>query len=96
MKGKILKIFLIIFVIFIGFSFYMSPSLGGLISGGKEEPDKIVEKLKFDDSRNSDYQIEYKRQSDEPDLIKLRTDFGLDTIVKNTKSDFEKVLLIQS
>jgi len=96
MKIKILKILLIVLVIFIGFSFYMSPSLGGLISGGKEEHDKVVEKLEFTDNRNSNYQIEYKKYSDEPDLIKLRTDFKLDTIVKNATSDFDKVLLVQS
>ena len=96
MKRRILKILLIIVVIFIGFSFYMSPSLGGLISGGKEEHDKNVEKLEFTNNRNPKYQIEYKKSSDEPDLIKLRTDFKLDTIVKNVKSDFEKVLKIQS
>jgi hypothetical protein len=96
MKRKILKIILTFFTIFIGFTFYMSPSFGGLISGGKEEHDKNVEKLEFTDNRNSNYQIEYKKYSNEPDLIKLRTDFKLDTIVKNAKSDFEKVLLVQS
>jgi hypothetical protein len=74
----------------------MSPSFGGLISGGKEEHEKSVEKLEFTNDRNSDYQIEYKKYSDEPDLIKLRTDFKLYTIVEKAKSDFEKVLLIQS
>lgn len=96
MKRKILKISLIIVVVFIGFTFYMSPSFGGLISGGKEEHEKSVEKLEFTNDRNSDYQIEYKKYSDEPDLIKLRTDFKLYTIVEKAKSDFEKVLLIQS
>ncbi len=96
MKRKILKTLLIIIVIFIGFTFYMSPSFGGLIYGGKEEHDKNVEKLEFTNDRNFNYQIEYKTYSDEPDLIKLKTDFKLDTIVKNAKSDFEKVLLIQS
>jgi len=96
MKRKIIKILLIIFLVFIGFSFYMSPSFGGLIPGGKETPDKVVEKLEFDRNRNSDYQIEYKVHSTKPDLLKLRMDFKLDTIVQSAKSDFEKVLLIQS
>ena len=96
MKRKTLKIILFIFILFIGFSFYMSPSLGGLIKGGKEEPDRIVEKLEFETNRNQEYQIEYKTFSDNPELIKLRTDFKLDSIVKNTTSDFEKVLKIQS
>jgi hypothetical protein len=96
MKRKILKISLIITMVFIGFTFYMSPSFGGLISGGKEEHEKSVEKLEFTTNRNSNYQIEYKKYSDVPDLKKLRTDFKLDTIVKKAESDFEKVLLIQS
>ncbi len=96
MKRKILKITLSIIVCFIGFVLYMSPSFGGLFPGGKEIPDKTVEKLEFDSIRNPEYQIEYKTHNDEPDLIKLRNDFQLDTIVKYATSDFEKVLLIQS
>lgn len=96
MKLKILKIVLIVFVLFTGFSLYMSPSLGGLIKGGKDKPDKIVEKLEFENTRNRDFQIEYKTHSESPDLIKLKVEFKLDTIVQNATSDFEKVLKIQS
>lgn len=74
----------------------MSPSFGGLISGGKEEPERVIEKLEFESTRNSDFQIVYKNHSNEPDLIKLRVDFKLDSIIKNAKSDFEKVKQIQS
>tara|TARA_R110000751_G_scaffold252930_1_gene352545 strand:- start:429 stop:1319 length:891 start_codon:yes stop_codon:yes gene_type:complete len=96
MKRKILKIALLVFVLFTGFSFYMSPSLGGLIKGGKDEPDKTVEKLEFENTRNQDFQIKYQTFVENPDLTKLRTDFKLDTLIQNATSDFEKVLKIQS
>ena len=96
MKRKILKVVLIIFALFTAFSFYMSPSLGGLIKSDKDKPDKIVEKLEFENTRNTDFQIEYRNLSENSDLIKLKTDFRLDTIIQDAKSDFEKVLKVQS
>jgi len=96
MKGKVLKIVLVLLIFFISFGFYMSPSLGGLIKGGKDKPDKIVEQLKFENIRNQNFQIEYKTFIEKPDLVKLRTDFKLDLIVQDVQSDFEKVLKVQS
>ena len=84
------------FILFLGFSLYMSPSLGGLIEGGKEKHDRIVEKLDFEKTRNPEFQIEYRTSAENPDLVKLKTDFKLDTLINDTISDFEKVLKIQS
>lgn len=66
MKRKILKTVLLAFILFAGFSLYMSPSLGGLIQGGKDEPEKIVEKLKFENTRNLDLQINYQTFTEIP------------------------------
>jgi len=96
MKLKILKSLLIFLVFIIGFIFYMSPSFGGLIKGGKDKPDKFVEQLEFEKKRNNNFQIEYQALSENPDLIKLRTDFKLDLLVQDAQSDFEKILKIQS
>lgn len=96
MIKKILKILLAFFVAFLIFSFWMSPRLGGIIPMGKERPDQNVEHLKFENKLTKDYGLEYKDISQRPELIELRTEFQLDTLVKNCKTDFEKVKKIQS
>jgi hypothetical protein len=48
MIQKILKILLAVVLVFVAFSFWMSPRLGGLISMGKESPDPFIEVLHFE------------------------------------------------
>lgn len=96
MVKKFFKIVLALFAALLIFSFWMSPRLGGIIPMGKERPDQQVEHLKFKDEFTKDYGLEYKDISQRPDLIKLRAEFQLDTLVKNCKTDFEKVKRIQS
>ena len=93
---KILKIFLIVLVIFTAFSFWMSPRLGGLIEMGKDRPDQSIEQLSFSTERMTDINLVYNDVSDREDLIELRETYQLDSIIKDAKSDFEKVVKIQS
>lgn len=96
MKWKTLKIICVVCVPVVWFLFFNSPSLGGLLKGGKDRPDRSVEKLDFENTRNSDFKIEYQLLSDRQDLVKLKVDFKLDSIIQDATSDFEKVLRIQS
>jgi hypothetical protein len=97
MIKKILRIVLILFIAFTFFSFWMSPRLGGLISLGKESIDKEVFSLQFDTAATEeDFGLMYQDESGQPDYVKLRTEYQLDTLVKNCKTEFEKVIKIQS
>ncbi len=87
---------LTILLIFIFFSFWMSPSLGGLIPGGKDTPDKSVEKIAFDLEPTNEFTLSYLSRTDDTTLIKLRKAYPLDSLTANAKSDLEKILKIQS
>jgi hypothetical protein len=96
MKKKVLKAFLSLFGAFLLFSFWMSPRLGGIIPLGKEQPAQIVEKIQFDSIETNKYKLVYADKSRDSNLIQLRKVYRLDTLVKDAKSDFEKVIKIQS
>ena len=59
MRKKILYSILIPFSILIAFSFWMSPSLMGLIPGGKENPDKGFTKIHFNTEKQLNLVISY-------------------------------------
>ncbi len=96
MIKKILKIFSIILLLFIAFSFWMSPRLGGLLNFGKEKIGKEVLKIEFDTISTNEYQLVYEVVSENEDKIKLRQEFKLDSIIKDCKTDFDKITKIQS
>jgi hypothetical protein len=96
MKRKIIKTILFLLIGFTIFSFWMSPRLGGIIEMGKDSPDQNVEKLQFDTVTSGQYKLEYKDLSQDSNLTKLRNEYKLDTLVTNCKTDFEKVIKIQS
>lgn len=96
MKQKIKYTFLALLSLYVGFTFYMSPSFFGLIPGGKDIPDNAIYKLEFDKVRTSDRIIKYKINTQDSSLTKLREEFKLNSIIRDTKDDFEKVLKIQS
>ncbi|MEW5675458.1 transglutaminase-like domain-containing protein [Flavobacterium enshiense] len=96
MIKKILKIFLVILTVFTAFSFYMSPRLGGLLDFGKEVIDKEVFQLEFDTVSTKEHVLVYKNVSSQKDLKLLKQEFKLDSLVKECKTDFEKITKIQS
>ncbi|MCZ8023687.1 MAG: transglutaminase-like domain-containing protein [Cytophagales bacterium] len=94
---KQLKYYILSFLLlFIVFSLWISPSLGGLIPGGKEIPDKTITKIEFDVTPTLNFNINYESQEDEEKLIKLRNSYHLDSLIKSADNDFEKILIIQS
>lgn len=96
MIKKISRTLLVIFLLFTAFSFWTSPRLGGIIPLGKEKPDQNVEILEFDTIPTKNYGLIYKDISPKADLIELKETYKLDTLVQNCKSDFDKVVKIQS
>lgn len=96
MIKKILKIFLVVLTGLVIFSFYMSPRLGGLLNFGKETINKEIFILEFDTISNKKYDLIYKDNSNSRELKVLRQEFKLDSLVKNCKTDFEKLTVIQS
>ena len=96
MKKKFLKIFLTLLISFIAFSFWMSPRLGGLLNFGKDSISQEVSKLAFDSLATKDFGLVYRDISKSEDLTQLRTEFELDSLVKECKTDFEKITKIQS
>jgi hypothetical protein len=91
-----LKLIAILLTMFIAFSFWMSPRLGGLLNFGKEKIDKEVYILNFDSLSTKNHTLMYKDISEREDLHTLRKEYNLDDIIRNCTSDFEKVLKIQS
>lgn len=89
---SLLALFLMVFL----FSLYMSPSLGGLLPGGKPEHDKSVLAISFEKEPTGKYSIPYHSKENDPSKITLRETFQLDSIVAGAGSDFDKVLKIQS
>ncbi|MBK6979279.1 MAG: hypothetical protein IPH28_21125 [Cytophagaceae bacterium] len=63
MIKRILKIFSIILLLLIAFSFWISPRLGGLLDFGKESIDKEVFQLEFDSSATGKYELVYEVNS---------------------------------
>ncbi|MHA3045537.1 transglutaminase-like domain-containing protein [Riemerella anatipestifer] len=96
MIKRILKSFAIILILFVGFSFYMSPRLGGLLNFGKDSIDKTIHKLEFDTISDAKYNLVYKDFSQREDLVILRKEFKLDSIIADCETDFDKVVKIQS
>lgn len=96
MIKNIFKFLFIVFIPLLIFSFWMSPRLGGIIPLGKEGPDKQVEVLGFDTKISNNYGLKYDDLSQNEDLVTLRTTYKLDSIVQDSKSDFEKIQKIQS
>jgi Transglutaminase-like superfamily len=96
MGRKILKTVLFLFLGFTIFSFWLSPRLGGIIPMGKEEPDQNVEKLSFDIVSNGQHKLEYEDMSNDSKSTTLRNEYKLDTLITNCKTEFEKVIKVQS
>ena len=96
MMKKVLYSVLILISIFIVFSFWMSPSLMGLIPGGKETPDKGITKIHFDTEKKMALTIPYSDRSESEELKRLKEVFKLDTLILNANDDYEKVKNIQS
>lgn len=80
----------------IAFTFWMSPRLGGLLNFGKASIDKEVFKLEFDTAATHEYELVYKDISERKDLVLLKNEFQLDSLIKDCKTDFDKVTKIQS
>ncbi|MDI9309294.1 MAG: transglutaminase-like domain-containing protein [Limnohabitans sp.] len=96
MRKKIKRTLLFVFLGFIIYSFWFSPSLLGLIPMGKDSPDQNVEKLQFDTITSNNYKLEYEDLSNDSNLKTLKNEYKLDTIISNVKTDFEKVIKMQS
>lgn len=96
MLKYILRTFLILFIVFVGFSFYMSPRLGGLIPLGKESRDQSIHHLTFDSVQTDNYEITYSNNATDSFYTKLRLKYQLDSLVKDVETDFDKILTIQS
>lgn len=96
MIKKILKIFLVVFILFTAFSFWISPSLGGILPGGKDTHAKDVLSIAFKKEKELDITIPYTDQSKREDLVELRERFQLDTLISKDKTDFENIMNVQS
>lgn len=96
MIKKILKAIGLLLLLFLIFSFWMSPRLGGLIPLGKDSIDKTVSIHRFDTASTGEFQLEYSDISGRDDLVKLRKEYKLDSLIKDCRTDFEKVAKIQS
>ena len=96
MKRKFLKIFSVVLLLFTAFSFWMSPRLGGLLNFGKENIAKEVSKIDFDTISTNKYELVYSDNAQREDLVTLRQEFKLDSIIKDCENDFEKTIKIQS
>ncbi len=96
MLKKASKIFLILLITFALFSFWMSPRLGGIIPLGKDKIDSAIFHLAFDTIQTGEHELLYKNNSDQKHLINLRSTFNLDSIIKDSKTDFEKIVKIQN
>ncbi len=93
---RILYLAFFLIAIFIAFSFWMSPSLMGLIPGGKETPDKGITKIHFDTEKKLDIIIPYSDKSKSKELMRLKEVFELDTLIINTNDEYKKIKNIQS
>lgn len=93
---KFLKILLALLLVFAGFCFWMSPRLGGLLDFGKEAISAEIVKLEFDTTATNDFELIYYDHSNRDYYIRLRTEYKLDSLVKEHTTDFEKVTKIQS
>lgn len=77
-------------------SIRISPSLFGLIPGGKDKPDKAITKIEFDSSPTPNFPLKYESRVNEEKLIELRKTYYLDSLIQSADNDFEKILVIQS
>ena len=96
MKKKILTFFLAFIFILIGFSFWMSPRLGGLLNFGKTSINKEIERLEFDTLATKSFGLDYNSDSKVEQYRELRTLYKLDSLVNDCHPGFEKVIKIQS
>jgi len=96
MKKNILRTLSIILIAFVCFSFWMSPRLGGALTFGKDSIDKEIFKLEFDSVSSGKHALSYTRRSEREDLLLLRKEFKLDSIIQHCTTDFEKITKIQS
>lgn len=97
---KILKVigrvFLVLLLLCVVFVFWMSPRLGGLIPLGKQHISRDVYRLTFDSVQANQYNLMYVDESSRENLVKLRQEYRLDSLVQDCESDFEKIMKIQS
>ncbi|MFN4000395.1 transglutaminase domain-containing protein [Algoriphagus sp.] len=60
-------------------------------------PSKNIETLKFDtNSHNEQYQFIYQTKENSPELLTLKTNYGLDSIAKTGNTEFEQILALLS
>ena len=93
---KIGYIFGVLFLLLLAFTFYMSPSLVGILPGGIDEHDPEVLSIEFNSEPQLEVAIPYQDFSTEEDLIQLRQQYQLDTLISKGKSDFENVMNVQT
>ncbi len=96
MVKRILKVFGALVLIVLGYAFWMSPRLGGLIDHGKESIDPTILRLAFDTVGQDGYALNYPDVSDEAHLVALREAYALDTLVKDSATDLETLLAVQN
>jgi hypothetical protein len=89
------RIFLVMIIFLLGFTYYMSPSFMGLIPGGKETHDKSVLKIGFNTKKELDFTIPYAIKSNRERLIKLREIFQIDTLVNTNNTAIANVKSVQ-
>ena len=83
-------------LLFVGFSFWMSPRLGGLLTFGDAAIDTNIHILHFDTLSPSKIALSYEDKSQDTNLIRLRETYQLDTLLHGCNSAFDKVIKIQS
>ena len=96
MVKRILKVFGALVLVVLGYAFWMSPRLGGLIDQGKESIDPTILRLAFDTVGQDGYALNYSDVSDEAHLVALREAYALDTLVKDSATDLETLLAVQN
>ena len=96
MLKNILKVVGVLLLLLLAFVVWMSPRLGGLIPLGKDSLDKTILVLHFDSTSKATFKLEYPDISARKDLVELRRAYRLDSLVKDCKTDFEKISKIQS
>ncbi|MBX2978671.1 MAG: transglutaminase domain-containing protein [Flavobacteriales bacterium] len=87
---------LLMLVLLVGFAFWLSPRLGGLIDLGKESIETTITTLSFDSLGTDGYELNYPDLSGEPHLVELRETYQLDTLIGSASSSLEQVLAVQS
>ncbi len=74
----------------------MSPRLGGIIPIGKDKIDTAIFQLAFDTITSGNHSLVYEDISQWEHLADLRKTYQLDSLIEDCKTDFDKIVKIQS